>query len=175
MKPSWRRELRNALSLLPANKLDAGRRIALLGVGNELNGDDAAGVAVVRALQARCPAAPQLLLLEAGLAPENFTGKLRRFAPDWVVLVDAAWLDEAPGCIAWVDWQMADGLSASTHSLPLAMFAQYVVSELGCRLGMLGIQPVQLEFGQPLSPAVQAAVDEAVDGLAEALGECAGN
>ncbi len=168
MKHSWRDLLKAALNQAPktANPL----RVALVGVGNELNGDDAAGVEVVRRVTAQRPPPPWLLLLEAGLAPENFGGPLRRFAPDLVVVVDAAWLDEPPGSVAWLDWQEADGLSASTHSLPLSMLGAYLVHELGCRVALLGIQPAQLEFGQPLSPAVDVAVEMVVTVCLDAVG-----
>ena len=56
-------------------------RVAILGVGNEMKGDDGAGVRVVRELSQRMPATPGVLLVDAGQAPENFTGPLRRFRP----------------------------------------------------------------------------------------------
>ena len=40
--------------------------------------------------------------MEAGPAPENFTGPLRRFRPDLVLLVDAAQMDAEPGTIGWL-------------------------------------------------------------------------
>src|SRR5512139_263168 len=120
-------------------------RVAILGVGNELNGDDGAGVRVVRELAARLPAAPGVLLIEAGVAPENFTGPLRRFRPDLVLEIDAAHLDREPGATSWVDWREADGLSASTHTLPPSVLAAYLTSELGCEVALVGIQPGALE------------------------------
>ena len=71
-------------------------RVAILGVGNESNGDDGAGVRVVRELAARMPATPGVLLIDAGTAPENFTGPLRRFRPELVIEIDAAHLGAAP-------------------------------------------------------------------------------
>ena len=133
-------------------------RVAVLGIGNELNGDDGAGVRVVRELAARLPATPGVLLIDGGLAPENFTGPLRRFQPNLVLEVDAAHLGEAPGTTSWVDWREADGLSASTHTLPPSVLAGYLVSELGCEVSLIGIQPACLEMSAPLSPAVERAV-----------------
>src|SRR5512147_1394215 len=116
-------------------------RVAILGIGNELSGDDGAGVRVVRELAARLPATPGVLLIDGGVAPENFTGPLRRFQPDLVLEIDAALLDEPPGTTRAIDWREADGLSASTHTLPPSVLASYLVSELKCDVRLIGIQP----------------------------------
>ena len=108
-------------------------------------------------------------IIEAGHAPENCTGAVRRFAPDLVVLVDAAEMGEAPGTIRWLDWQETTGLSASTHTLPPYMLAQYLVGSLACRVALLGIQPAQNDIGTPLSPPVAAAVEEVSAILEELL------
>lgn len=141
-------------------------RIAIVGIGNELHGDDAAGPRVVRELAAKLPATPGLLLLDAGIAPENFGGPLRRFRPDLVLEIDAADHGQPPGATAWIDWAEADGLSASTHTLPPSVLATYLVAELGCRVALIGIQPAALDLNAPLSPAVE----RACRALADALG-----
>lgn len=146
-------------------------RVAILGVGNELNGDDGAGVRVVRDLAARVTSGGTLLLLEAGTAPENFTGPLRRFRPDLVLLVDAASFDQPPGATAIFDWRDTEGFSGSTHTLPPSVFGRYLVEELGCDLALVGIQPAALDFGLPLSPDVSAAVNDLASQLASWLTE----
>ena len=143
-------------------------RVALLGIGNELNGDDAAGVLVIRRLQGRLKEngsmRREVLALEGATAPENFTGLLRRFQPDLIIMIDAAHLDEQPGACAWLDWQTIDGYSASTHGLPPSVLVKYLSSEIHCRIGLIGIQPEHMEFDLPVSKPVEAAV-ELVAGL----------
>ncbi len=147
------------------------RRIAILGVGNELTGDDIAGVLVARGLKAMLEAqplpesAPQILVMDAGAAPENFTGKLRRFEPELVLWIDAAELGAAVGTVEWFDWQAAEGLSASTHTMPPFMLAKYLIHELGCRVALVGIQPEQLHFDEPPSQAVMTAVQRLTNTL----------
>ncbi len=119
----------------------------------------------MRTLGQRMPIHPPYLLVEAGLAPENFAGTLRRFQPDLVVLIDAAEMGLPAGSLACLDWREASGWSASTHTLPLSVLSSYLVSELGCRVMILGIQPGQLAMDQPLSQPVEMAIDEAVAGL----------
>ncbi len=110
-----------------------------------------------------------VLILEAGLAPENVTGAVRRFAPDLVLLVDAADMGEAPGTIRWLDWQDTTGVSGATHALPPSMVAQYLTSELGCAVALIGIQRQDNTFGAPLTPAVRRAVRTVSTGLSALL------
>ncbi len=142
-------------------------RIAIIGIGNELNGDDAAGILAVRALSNIVRdrefvdhSRPTVFLtIEAGIAPEAFTGPLRRFQPDLVILIDAAELGEAPGTIRWFDWSEVEGMSASTHTLPPSVLARYLTNEFGCHVKLIGIQPRQLEFDQEVSEEVLAAIN----------------
>jgi hydrogenase 3 maturation protease len=164
--PSWQKPLTQALQRL--QKPDRSPRIAFVGIGHELRGDDAAGVMLARAMQPLA-ASDRLLVIDAGAAPENCTGLLRRFRPDLVVLVDAAQLDESPGAVRWLAWQDTAGLSASTHTLPLHMLASYLTSDLGCDVALIGIQPAQNAMDSPLSPMVQQAIDELARVLAEIL------
>jgi len=146
-------------------------RIAVVGVGNTMRGDDGAGVWVVRTLAERLPASPHLLLIDGSTAPENFTGPLRRFRPDLVIEIDAAHLEQPPGTVAWVDWRDADGMSASTHTLPPSVLATFLSADLGCLVSLLGIQPATLEMGCGLSPDVAAAVERLADTLSAWLAE----
>jgi hydrogenase 3 maturation protease len=162
----WFRTLAEALAALKMPERPT--RVAVLGIGNELSADDGAGVLIARALCVRLASCVSWLVLEAGQAPENFGGPLRRFRPDLVLMVDAVQMDAAPGTIAWLDWEQVDGLSASTHTLPPSMFATYLIAEIKCHVALLGIQAARLDFGQPLSAPMQQAVDEVVEGLAHA-------
>lgn len=144
----------------------------MLGVGHELCGDDAVGLAVVQQLHLNRPqdsAEVEWLLLNGGCAPENATGAIRRYRPDLVVLVDAAQMGAPPGEIRWLDWRQTCGLSASTHSLPPYMLALYLNHEIGCEVALLGIQPQSNQVDQPLSPAVAQAAIEAAYGLIETV------
>ena len=146
-------------------------RVAIVGIGNELNGDDGAGVWVTRKLQeviGRVADSP-VLIIDAGTAPENVTGALRKFAPGLILLIDAAQLNEPPGTIGWLDWRETTGVSAITHGLPLHVIAEYLVTEIGCEVALIGIQPQGNAFDTPLSPEVLLSVEEVVQGLRATL------
>jgi len=130
-------------------------------------------VQIVRGLGQKLPEQPgrkspirgEWLLVEAGQAPENFSGTLRRFQPDLVILIDAADMGQSAGSVSCLDWRETGGFSASTHSLPLNMLSIFLISELDCQVMVLGIQPVQMGMGQPLSREVELAVEKIVTEL----------
>ena len=108
-------------------------------------------------------------MLDGGLAPENLTGAIRRFAPDLVLLVDAAEMGEPAGAVRWLSWRDTTGVSAATHALPPYMVAQFLSSELGCEVALIGIQPQEAAFGASLSPPAQRAVRAVTRGLVALL------
>ena len=160
-----------ALAKASAAQPDRPLRVAVLGIGNELNGDDAAGVEISRRLIASLPASANRYIVEAGPAPEAFTGPLRRFQPDLVILVDAGQMDDPPGTIRWFEWQQAAGFSASTHTLPPTVIARFLLNEMHCAVGLLLVQAVSVEFDAPVDPSVRRAVQEAAGGLTDLLNE----
>jgi hydrogenase 3 maturation protease len=168
---SWLWKITKAINNPHRNKTTADQplRFAILGVGNELNGDDAAGVQVARQLAERLKGRSNILIVEGGAAPENFSGLVRRFAPDWLILLDIAGMEGQPGDIDWLEMSEIDGVTAATHSLPVSMLAKYLASETGCQVGAVLIEPVSLDFEADLSQPVARAVDEVVEGLLEFL------
>jgi hydrogenase 3 maturation protease len=138
-------------------------KVALVGVGSELNGDDAAGNQVALQLMDCAELPAHFIALNAGSIPENVSGPLRRFQPDLVIFVDAADFGDVPGEICWLKEEQIEGLSASSHTLPLSMFGGYLREEFHCQVEYLGIQPQRIEFDEPLSPSVQEATRELVE------------
>ena len=167
---TWKASLYRLLKGL-VSKAGKRPRIAVLGIGNPFRSDDGAGALVVRELSGRpsAQATDHLLINEARLAPENATGELRKFAPDVVLMIDAADMDEVPGMVKWIPEESIDGMSASTHSLPLSMLARYLKLELNCVVALIGIQPLSNEVGEGVSSDVLQAVQETVDVLDELI------
>jgi hydrogenase 3 maturation protease len=167
---SWQQNLQADLKRL--QKAEQPSRLAVLGVGHELYGDDAVGVWLAGRLAELEPSNGNLLAIQGGPAPENFTGSLRCFHPDMVLLVDAALMSLQPGQTAWLDWQDTSGFSASTHTLPLHLLAAYITAELDCEVKLLGIQPASCQVGDPLSQPVQQAAEKASQDILQVLGTC---
>lgn len=163
MPSSWKTPLNQWLK----QRADSSSKIAILGIGNTFRSDDAAGILVARALlESRfIRDLKHILVIDAGHAPENSSAELRRFAPDFILLIDAAEMNEAPGTIRWIEMEELDGMSASTHSMPLSMLATYLTLELHCEIKLLGIQPYSNEFTETVNPQILRAVDEIVSDL----------
>jgi hydrogenase 3 maturation protease len=167
---TWKASLQLLLKQLTSNRTKPAR-IAILGVGNQFRSDDGAGVLIARAFleHQRTLDTDHLLVIEAGHAPENTTGELRKFVPDLVLIIDAADMGKTPGAIQWIPAEDIDGMSASTHSLPLSMLARYLTLELNCTVTLLGIQPGTNDVGEQVSPEISGAIQEIVDELDKSL------
>lgn len=163
---SWQISLRQLL-----NQRAAKPRIAVVGIGNVFRSDDAAGVLVANALKESdfTSSLTNLLIIDAGHAPENRTADLRRFAPEIILLIDAADMGELPGTIRWIEMDEIDGMSASTHTLPLSMLAKYLALELNCKIALLGMQPKSNDEGEIISIEVAQAVKSIVENLIQIL------
>lgn len=164
---SWKTALWETLERLPQG--DRLPRVAVVGIGHILRGDDAAGTVLAEILRPIVEECGNVLVVPAGPTPENFCGLLRRFAPDLVLMVDAADIGATPGEVRWLAWQETTGFSALTHSLPLHCFAEYLTLELGCEVALLGIQPGQNSIGSPVSATVSQALQSTARVLSAAL------
>lgn len=149
----------------------------MLGVGSDLRGDDVAGVLVARRLAAWLASARRprlrrgraLAAFDGGAAPENVTGEIRRFAPDLLVLVDAAFLDRPVGAVEVVAPDRIGGLTFSTHMLPASFVLDYLSAATGCRALVLGIQIAQKDVLTAPVPAVRTAVGRLVKAFQAAV------
>jgi len=141
-------------------------RLAIIGVGQTLCGDDGAGPAVISGLEQVLKPHDNLLLINCGHAPENCFSPIIRFSPDIILFVDAIRTDEPAGTIRWLRACEADSAGSSTHTLSLGMLATYVASMTGSDGYVLGICPASMGFDEGLSGPVKAAVEEVVDWIA---------
>jgi hydrogenase maturation protease HycI len=152
-------------------------RIAVLGVGSDLRGDDAAGVLVARRLMPSCAGAgSKCAVFEGGTAPENLTGEILRFVRGrgdgergHVVFVDTADMGLKPGSICLLERGDLAGVSFSTHQLPLSIIMDYLQASLPVDITIIAIQPKTVSFGGSRSAAGSAAVGHVVSALLDAI------
>lgn len=135
-------------------------------MGNELRGDDAAGLIVARLLPSK---GKRLFAVEGGTAPENFTGVIIREIPSHVVIVDSAWMNLEPGSVRMIATKSIDGASFSTHTLPAGVIISYLEKSIGCETITMGIQPGSTEFGAKMTPAVKKAATELAKAIRKAV------
>jgi len=143
----------------------------VLGIGNPLGGDDAAGALVVDTLNQKRQKLHPLLsdeirAIDTGTAPESYTSVIRQHRPDLLILVDAADMGLPPGSFRIITPDRINTLSFSTHHMPLSMFISYV-SEFCGKILLVGIQPERTETGSGISKVVRKSARELVEAILE--------
>lgn len=135
-------------------------KIAFLGVGSPLRSDDNLGNRIVAVLEEKLKdyAGVDIQFYQGESAPENFTGAIRVFNPEYLIIFDAAELGKPPGTFAIVPPEQIDGFSFASHVLPLKIICNYLSSAVGEQILLVGVEPRSLEFGESLSPEVKKAV-----------------
>jgi len=128
--------------------------VCILGIGNRLSGDDAAGPALIDAIDGRV----QARCFDGGMAPENFLEQVVRAEPDTLLIVDAVTMDAVPGEVRVLDPADAEGGGFTTHGLPLAMLCEYLQARRPMQIRLVGIQPALSGIGRAMSPAIEEAV-----------------
>lgn len=136
----------------------------ILGVGNLFRGDDAVGIIAARRLRQRLP---HIRLRECDgdltVALDTWVGE------DAVYVVDAVFSGAAAGTVhryaAHADPLPATVFRGSTHAFGIAEAVEMsrALGQLPNRVIVYGIEAARFAPGQPLSPAVAAAVDVVVD------------
>jgi hydrogenase 3 maturation protease len=142
-------------------------RIVILGVGNPLKGDDAAGLLCAEALLKGIPAKDRrgVKILRTYDVPENYTGIIRKFRPTRVIIIDAALAGLKPGDIFVLEKEKIAIEEISSHKIPLMVLISYLEQSIGCRVTVIGIQAYDLSFGAPVNPVIKAAVKTVSDYL----------
>lgn len=136
----------------------------LIGIGNDLNGDDAAGPYVAESLSTKVK---NITVMNAGTQPDNFTGKLMSLKPSHVIIVDAAMVEGEAGSIAPVSLNSIDDVCFHTHYLPLGRIVERIVDKCGCKVLVIGIKPLSMEPGDGLSLRVKETADILISKLIE--------
>lgn len=143
-------------------------KTCLVGIGNDLRGDDGFGPYFIERLREKA-LLPQANLMTVEDVPENYAFPISKKEVTSVVFVDAVILEAPPGTVVLGPLEELEeiGQVASTHKLSLRLTAR-VIEETGKKVYLLGVVPESTEFGRGLSPAVRQAADELVS-LAERL------
>jgi hydrogenase 3 maturation protease len=110
----------------------------LMGIGNTVNGDDGIGPWVATHLEHT-----NWRTINCGTVPENFTGVIKKWAPQCLVLVDTALMNLAPGEIRRIPQEKISTLHISTHSPPLSFLITHLQNHVQ-KMYLIGIQPKRL-------------------------------
>ncbi len=129
--------------------------VVVAGVGNAIRSDDYIGVRIVVDLQGVVSEAVRLI--ECETVPESFVDEIVEIRPSHVLLIDAAILGLKPGTAHLYDAEEVMNVTTiSTHTLPLRVFCEYVRKLTGARIALLLIEPKNVDFGEGLTPEIEA-------------------
>ncbi len=150
-------------------KLRGANRIAVVGIGDELNVHDRLGMVAAKEVEGLH--LDNLRVFYAGTVPESVTGPLRRYRPDAIVLLDAADFGARPGSVALVQPEEIHASLLSTHALPLSVVMEFLAKDTGARILLVGIQPDLAAEDFAPAGAEQAGLTHLLVSLFHALGE----
>jgi len=132
---------------------DTTKKHILLGIGNDLLGDDGVGPYVARNITGK-----RWRCINGGILPENFIKPILSSQADLIILVDAVEMDYPVGTIRIIPTEYIRDIGQGSHQIPLT----YLINRLSsgvARVILIGIQPQLLEPDTDLSPAVKKAAD----------------
>jgi len=139
-----------------------GTHTVIVGIGNLLKGDDAAGSLVCQQLG---QAGTSAELIVAETVPENYIQTIVKKAPQNLLIVDAVDFGAAPGTIKLFKPEHLNSFAISTHTLSPRLFVDAIRRQIEVKAYFIGIQPAQTQLGQTLS----ANVHQAIEGLTRML------
>lgn len=155
--------------------------LVVIGLGQVLRADDAAGIRVVEAVRERAAADPTILppatrLVDGGTVGAGLAGWIRGCRG--LVLADAVRLGGTVGAVTVLRGEAAEADAAADGTpgdargelLALARLMDWLPAEVS----LVGIEIADLDLGLQLSPAVAAAIPDAAQAVITELDRIAG-
>lgn len=146
------------------------RRSVIMGIGNDLNGDDGIGWYVVEKLRKSLVHQEGIHFIKVSV-PEDHVSEVRDFSPDVLIMIDSADFKGGPGDVRLVGEKEVAHTIGGTHTTPVTLFLKLLTEEseiFSPKIVFIGIQPKQTNFGTPLSKEVKRSGDkvaELIEGL----------
>lgn len=144
-------------------------KIVVLGIGNEIKGDDALGPNVVCKLNELFENNNNIIVFDGGTVPENYTGLIRKEKPTHIILVDAVEMKKEPGYIRIVKKEEIANYKISTHAMPVSFLIKFMETTIGADIILVGVQPKNMELAEEISKEVEKSIEIVVNVLFEVL------
>jgi len=129
-------------------------KVIIVGIGNSLRCDDGFGPALIKMLEDKS----DMVCIDAGSAPENYLGKIVKLNPDTVLIVDAVHLGLKPGEYEILKKKDIVKSGFTTHDISPNMFIEYLENNTKADIYMLGVQPIDVSFGEGMSDHMERAL-----------------
>jgi len=133
-------------------------KLAVLGTGNALKADDAAGLLVAGLLDNNLSRyqKSKIKVLRAYEVIDSYLIRIKRLKPTHLVIVDALDFKRQPGSILVTKIDIKKKKKKRIRG-EFYDFLERLARETSCKLIFVGIQPGVLEFGHPVTPAIKEA------------------
>lgn len=140
----------------------------LIGVGNEMNGDDGIGVYIAKNFRHK-----DWIAIDCETVPENYIGEIKKYRPEEIIIVDASDMRLEPGAIRRIRKEKIGKASFSTHSIPLSLFISHVEELFHSKVHLIGIQPKSMygEISEEVREAGKKLIDYIKNGRIEEIEE----
>ncbi len=129
----------------------------LMGVGNDIRGDDAVGESVVRNFESE-----GWETVDCGSVPENHITMIEEDEYDLVLIVDAAKMELEPGEIRRVPRDHLGVFTMSTHAMPLSTVMDFLDKKVE-EVYLIGIQPKDMRLKEGMTTEIEKARDQMLD------------
>ncbi|MDR0646580.1 MAG: hydrogenase maturation protease [Elusimicrobiota bacterium] len=145
------------------------KKTVFLAVGNIMRADDGFGHMIYKRLQKFAGA--DFLPLDGGELPENMSGKIKAFAPDYLIIADAAFLPQKPaGALELLNEADIINPSLSTHTMPLNIMVKFLKEELpDLKIIFIAANAKNTDFDAPASREIKIAAKTAADIVKKSL------
>jgi len=125
-------------------------RIVVLCLGNVDRGDDGVGPHIAGLLKGKVLCE----VIDAGVAPENYTGVIKRAKPDTIIIIDAIYFEGRAGEVRIFSGAELRSGKISTHDVSPKLLMEYLASSTDAKIYIVGIKPGSSKFGEGLSREV---------------------
>ncbi len=130
-------------------------KVVILGIGNELRGDDGFGPYVAESLQGKVSAR----IFNCGTALENYYNPIVKENPDAIILLDIVDFNGPFGEIGVFEKGDILKVGFSTHNISPRVFIELLESSLKSDIIMVGVKPRSTAFGADLSAEIKESAD----------------
>ncbi|MGC9517991.1 MAG: hydrogenase maturation peptidase HycI [Methanomicrobiales archaeon] len=133
-------------------------KLVILGIGNDMRGDDALGCIIAHELSKKFASKDSISIFNGGSVPENFTGAIKKEKPSHIILVDAVNMKKDPGYIRLVLKDEISKYNISTHAMPISFLINYLEFRTNAQIILIGMQPKKIDLGDEISHEVKEGI-----------------
>lgn len=138
-----------------AGLLEHTKELLFVGIGNVLKHDDGVGVYICDHIIER----PGIHTFSVEQSIENYIGKINKSDADRLVLVDSVLFGRDPGFADLIPVKELIDRTTHTHNISLNKIGEL----FRIPADVLGIEPVDISFGEGLSTEVKIVADEILE------------